>query len=66
MAKPEKCKMHVKHCENCEDWEPIPFHDKGGLCLGRRRPMRWQLTADSLRQAAKAPSRDLRSLSGIR
>ncbi len=66
MTKPDKCKMHVKHCESCEDWEPIPFHDKGGLCLGSRKPMRLQLTADYLRRSAKASTRDLRVAAGIR
>ena len=46
--------MHVEYCEDCEDWEPIPFHDKGGECLRCGMPLRRRLTADVLRQAAKA------------
>jgi hypothetical protein len=25
--------MNVEICENCRNWEPIPFHDKGGECI---------------------------------
>jgi hypothetical protein len=46
--------MHIEYCEDCEDWEPIPFHDKGGECLRCKMPIRRWLTADVLRQAAKA------------
>jgi hypothetical protein len=48
--------MHVEYCEDCEDWEPIPVHDKGGVCLRRRMPMDRQITLDFLRRAAKAHS----------
>ncbi len=48
--------MHVEYCEDCEDWEPIPFHDKGGVCLRHRMPMGRQITPDFLRRAAKARS----------
>jgi hypothetical protein len=51
MRKPEKCGMHVQHCESCEDWEPIPFHGNGGLCLRRGRKAHRQ-AADLVRQAA--------------
>lgn len=35
MLKPELCPMHVECCEHCKEWEPIPFHDDGGVCLAR-------------------------------
>jgi hypothetical protein len=58
MIKLGTCRMHVKYCEDCEDWEPIPYHNKGGVCLRRRTPTRQQLTPDLLRLAAKAHSRN--------
>ena len=33
MKRPELCVMKVEKCEDCEYWEPIPFHDKGGECI---------------------------------
>ena len=33
MRKPDVCMMNVDICENCRNWEPIPFHDKGGECI---------------------------------
>ena len=33
MKKPDVCLMNVEICENCRNWEPIPFHDKGGECI---------------------------------
>ena len=36
MLKPELCPMHVECCEHCKEWEPIPFHNDGGVCLARR------------------------------
>ena len=34
MRRPVSCLLReVKNCEDCEHWEPIPFHFKGGECL---------------------------------
>jgi hypothetical protein len=33
MKKPDMCKINVEICENCRNWEPIPFHDNGGECI---------------------------------
>jgi hypothetical protein len=33
MKRPDMCRMNVEICENCRNWEPIPFHDKGGECI---------------------------------
>ena len=33
MKRPDVCMMNVEICENCRNWEPIPFHDKGGECI---------------------------------
>jgi hypothetical protein len=33
MKKPDMCKENVEICENCRNWEPIPFHDDGGVCI---------------------------------
>ena len=33
MKKPVICLMKVEKCEDCQHWEPIPFHDKGGECI---------------------------------
>ena len=52
MIKPDKCRMHVQCCENCEDWEPIPFHVEGGLCLRRGRLMRRKAAANLIRGTA--------------
>ena len=32
----ERCIKNVKNCGNCEYWEPIPFHHKGGVCMWRK------------------------------
>jgi len=45
MRKPERCEMPVHDCESCEDWEPIPFHGHGGLCLRRGRKAHRQAAA---------------------
>ena len=33
MKRPDVCRMNVEICESCRNWEPIPFHDKGGECI---------------------------------
>ncbi|MGB2884440.1 MAG: hypothetical protein WBC47_02510 [Dehalococcoidia bacterium] len=66
MIKPETCRMHVEYCEDCEDWEPIPFHNEGGVCLRHRVPVRRQLTPDFLRRAAKIRPRDVEVATGLR
>lgn len=33
MKRPDICRMNVEICEDCQHWEPIPFHDKGGECI---------------------------------
>jgi hypothetical protein len=33
MKKPQICNTNVAICEDCEHWEPIPFHHKGGECI---------------------------------
>lgn len=34
MKRPELCLMSkVENCEDCVNWEPIPFHDRGGECI---------------------------------
>jgi hypothetical protein len=40
MRRPGLCFLsHVENCEDCECWEPIPFHDRGGECVPRlKRP----------------------------
>jgi len=35
MAVCPMCFIHKFNCWNCPKWEPIPFHDKGGICLVR-------------------------------
>jgi len=33
MKRPDICLMKVEKCEDCRNWEPIPFHHKGGECI---------------------------------
>ena len=33
MKKPQLCNANVVICEDCEHWEPIPFHNRGGECI---------------------------------
>ncbi len=33
MKKPQLCNANVVICEDCEHWEPIPFHHRGGECI---------------------------------
>ena len=33
MRKPQLCNANVVICEDCEHWEPIPFHHRGGECI---------------------------------
>jgi len=36
MKRPELCLLSkVEICENCQHWEPIPFHHRGGECIPR-------------------------------
>ena len=35
VRKPHVCSIDIEYCENCREWEPIPFHYNGGLCLAR-------------------------------
>ena len=51
--KADNRRFRVKYCESCKDWEPIPFHREGGVCMDRRAVVRQQLTPDFLRRAAK-------------
>lgn len=34
MRRPDSCLLSkVEKCEDCRNWEPIPFHDNGGDCI---------------------------------
>jgi hypothetical protein len=33
MKRPDVCRVNVEICENCRNWEPIPFHHNGGECI---------------------------------
>ena len=49
MRRPRLCSASVAKCEDCEQWEPIPFHDKGGVCVSSEyvpvvRPFRERVT----------------------
>lgn len=34
MRKPQWCILsNASNCEDCQHWEPIPFHDRGGECI---------------------------------
>jgi hypothetical protein len=65
MRKPDKCRMHVQHCETCEDWEPIPFHRDGGLCLRRGTAMRRQAAASITGRARSSTRPARRNLIGL-
>lgn len=66
MLKPELCPMHVECCEHCKEWEPIPFHDDGGVCLARHEMSVHRLsTPDSLNRSAKVPPKDERAAAGL-
>ena len=61
MVKPDRCPMHVKCCEECRHWEPVPFHDRGGFCsLKGERPAHWQLVPEPQKVPAKAARDDRR------
>jgi hypothetical protein len=60
--KADNRRFRVKYCESCKDWEPIPFHGEGGVCMGRRVGERQQLTPDFIRRAAK----DIRATAKVR
>ncbi len=48
--------MHIKYCEDCSKWEPIPFHNDGGMCLVRAgTPVHAISDLDSADRPAKAP-----------
>ena len=65
MLKPKLCPMHVECCEQCQNWEPIPFHDDGGVCLARgEMSMRRLSTPDFPDRSAKVPPKTRESLSG--
>jgi osmotically-inducible protein OsmY len=36
MKKLQQCRVNVKICEDCQHWEPIPFHLNGGICMSER------------------------------
>ena len=43
MKKRTGCLLRVENCEDCAFWEPIPFHQVGGVCVAFasvRRPSR--------------------------
>jgi len=57
MLKPELCPMHVERCEHCQEWEPIPFHDDGGVCLaGRGMSVHRRSTPDFGNKRANLPA----------
>jgi len=29
----ERCMVSIEKCSKCGYWEPIPFHDNGGVCM---------------------------------
>ncbi len=65
MLKPEPCPMHVECCEHCKEWEPIPFHNDGGVCLAARgMSMHQRSTPDSLNRSAKVPLKTREPLRG--
>ncbi|UCG83563.1 MAG: hypothetical protein JSW38_01730 [Dehalococcoidia bacterium] len=33
----KQCLMNMDKCEDCYYWEPIPFHDSGGVCMAKRK-----------------------------
>jgi hypothetical protein len=36
------CGRLFGRCTDCREWEPIPFHDKGGVCLASTTaPANW-------------------------
>ena len=40
-----ECRKLFGNCAGCENWEPIPFHDNGGVCLvARGAPPSWLST----------------------
>jgi len=36
MSRQGQCGMNLDRCERCVYWEPIPFHQNGGVCMSRR------------------------------
>ena len=58
--------MHVQCCENCEDWEPIPFHRDGGLCLRSGRQARQKAAANLIRGTTRDTHAHTQHLIGLR
>lgn len=59
MKRPELCTMSkVEKCEDCVNWEPIPFHDKGGECIPPVEVMVVKVAPTvSLRESGKVPAK---------
>ena len=66
MLKPERCQMKVECCEQCGHWEPVPFHDRGGVCLLRRKaPSYWRIAGTSQNPSARASQKPVRVAIGL-
>lgn len=52
------CQMQAPNCANCDGWEPIPFHDNGGVCLAKAGIPVYRQTARDYRRQNLAASRE--------
>jgi len=52
------CRMQAPNCANCEGWEPIPFHDNGGVCLAKAGMPVYRQTARGYRRQNLAAARE--------
>jgi len=49
MMEKKQCLIYTDKCENCQYWEPIPFHDDGGVCMAKLK-VRKAILSDQSRQ----------------
>ncbi|MEE8373857.1 MAG: hypothetical protein V3R87_09065 [Dehalococcoidia bacterium] len=55
---PRGCRMQAPNCANCDEWEPIPFHDNGGVCLPKAGIPVYRQTARGYRTQNLAAARE--------
>ena len=36
MTKSQSYETNISYCVNCKHWEPIPFHNNGGVCTAKK------------------------------
>ena len=47
------CGRTCSRCTDCSEWEPIPFHHRGGVCMARTAGRKRRLPALSLLELSR-------------